>query len=186
MTIATGDAVDTESPPSRRREEFLIIAVIVVALVTTTVVIWSHSAKAFDRGGALVTMTVPGNTARFISVDAFSGGGSAPLHSVHLNSVRPIIAENSANADIQVLLCRPIDDFGGAWLAADMPRFCSSMESFRPVSGTFYPKGTWWLVAKITPHQPGVVRIAQFNVTFREGLRTGKQRVGTELALTVT
>ena len=186
MTIATGDAVETEPPPGRRREEFLIIAVIVVVLVTMTVVIWSHSAKAFERGGDLQGMTVAGNTPRFISVEAFSGGGTAPLHSLHLNSVRPIIAENSANADIQVLLCRPINDFGGAWLAADMPRFCSSMENFRPVSGTFYPKGTWLLVAKITPHQPGVVQIAQFNVTFREGLRTGKQRVGTEFTLTVT
>ena len=186
MTIATGDAVDAESPPSRRREEFLIIAVIVVVLVTMTVVIWSHSAKAFDRGGSSQTMTVPGNISRFISVEAFSGGGDAPLHSVHLNGVRPIVVENSANADVQVLLCRPINDFGGAWLAADMTRFCSSMESFRPVSGTFYPTGTWWLVAKISPHQPGVVRIAQFNVTFREGLRTGKQRVGTDFTFTVT
>jgi hypothetical protein len=186
VTIATGDALDTEPPPSRSREEFLIIAFIVVVLVTMATVIWSHSAKAFDRGGAIQSGTVSGNAPRFISLEAFSGGGNAPLHSLHLNSVKPLVAENSANADIQVLLCRPIGDFGGAWPAADMSRFCSSMESFRPVSGTFYPKGTWWLVAKITPHQPGVVQIAQFNVTFREGLRTGKQRVGTDFTLTVT
>jgi hypothetical protein len=187
VTIATGDSVDTEPPPGRRREEFLIIAFIVVALVTMATLIWSHSAKVFDRGGAIQSMTVPGNAPRFISVDAFSGGANAPLHSLHLNSAKPIVVENTANATVQVLLCRPINDFGGAWLAADMLRFCSSMESFRPVSGSFYPKpGSWWLVAEITPHQPGVVHLAQVNVTFREGLRTGKQRVGNDFTLTVT
>lgn len=186
MTIATGDAVDTEPPSGRRREEFLIIAFIVVALVTITAVIWSHSAKAFDRGGTVQTSTVSGDAPRFISLEAYSGGGNAPLHSLHLNSVKPQVAQNTANADIQMLLCRPIGDYAGDATAAELSSFCSSMESFRPVSGTFYPKGTWLLVAKITPHQPGVVRIAQFNVTFREGLRTGKQRVGTDFTLTVT
>jgi len=187
VTIATGDAVDTEPPPSRRREEFLIIAFIVVVLVTLTAVIWSHSAKAFDRGGAIQSGTVSGNTPRFISVEAFSGGSSTvPLHSLHLNSVKPIMAENTANASIQMLLCRPIGDFAGDASTADMSSFCSSLETFRPVAGSFFPNGTWLLVAEITPHQPGVVHIAQFNVTFREGLRTGKQRVGTDFTLTVT
>jgi hypothetical protein len=186
VTIATGDSVDTEPPPGRRREEFLIIAFIVVALVTMTTLIWSHSAKAFDRGGIVQTSTVSGNAPRFISLEAYSGGGVAHLHSIHLNSVKPLVAENTANADIQVLLCRPIGDFAGDAATADMSSFCSSMESFRPVAGSFYPKGTWLLVVEITPHQPGVVHLAQFNVTFREGLRTGKQRVGTDFTLTVT
>jgi hypothetical protein len=187
VTIATGDSVDTEPPPGRRREEFLIIAFIVVALVTMTTLIWSHSAKAFDRGGAIQATTVSGNAPRFVSVDAFSGGGNAPLHSLHLNSAKPLVVENTANATVQLLLCRPISDFGSAQTAADMLHFCSSMESFRPVSGSFYPKpGSWWLVAEITPRQPGVIHLAQVNVTFREGLRTGKQRVGTDFTLTVT
>ena len=186
MTIAAGDSVETEPPPSRRREEFLIIAVIVVVLLTMATVIWSHSAKAFDRGGTVQSATVSGNAPRFISVDAFSGGGNAPLHSVSLNTARPRIFENTANATVQLLLCRPLSDFGGAATAADMPRFCSSTETFRPVKGTFYPTGSWWLVAEITPHQPGVVELAQVNVTFREGLRTGKQRVGNDFTLTVT
>lgn len=184
MTIATGD-VETQPPPDRRREEFLIIAVIVVALITIATVVWSHSAKAFDRGGAIQSMTVSGNSPRFVSVDAFSGGGEARLHTLHLNSVAPRLAQNTANATVQVLLCRPIADFGGAATAADMTRFCSSTENFRPVSGSFYPTGSWLLVAEITPHQPGVVELAQVNVTFRQGLRTGKQRVGTDFTLTV-
>ena len=186
MTAATGDAVDTEPAPGRRREEFLIIAGIVVVLVTMTIVIWSHSAKAFDRGGTVQTGTVSGNAPRFISLEAYTGNGVAHLHSIHLNSARPIVVQNTANADVKMLLCRPIADFAGDASTADMSSFCSSLESFRPVSGTFYPKGTWLLVAEVTPHQPGVVHIAQFNVTFREGLRTGKQRLGTDYTLTVT
>jgi hypothetical protein len=164
----------------------LIIAVIVVVLITMTAVIWSHSAKAFDRGGVAQTGTVSGNAPRFISLDAYSGGGVAHLNSVHLNSVQPIVVQNTANADIKMLLCRPIKEFAGDAASADMSSFCSSLESFRPVTGSFYPTGTWLLVAEITPRQPGVVRIDQFNVTFREGLRTGKQRVGTAFTLTVT
>jgi hypothetical protein len=186
VTIAAGDSVETAPPPGRRREEFLIIAFIVVALVTMTVIIWSHSAKAFDRGGTVQTGTVSGNAPRFISLEAYSGVSSTHLHSLHLNSARPIVVQNTANADIKMLLCRPIADFAGDASSAEMSSFCSSMESFRPVTGSFYPDGTWLLLAEITPHQPGVVRIAQFNVTFREGLRTGKQRVGTEYTLTVT
>jgi hypothetical protein len=186
VTIAAGDSVETAPPPGRRREEFLIIAVIVVVLVTMTVVIWSHSAKAFDRGGVEQSSTVSGNAPRFISLEAYSGGGAAHLNTVHLNTVRPIVVQNTANADIKMLLCRPIAEFAGDATTADMSKYCSSLESFRPVTGSFYPNGTWLLVAEITPHQPGVVRINQFNVTFREGLRTGKQRVGTAYALTVT
>jgi hypothetical protein len=186
VTIAAGDSVETQPPPGRRREEFLIIAFIVVALVTLTIVIWSHSAKAFDRGGTVQTGTAAGNAPRFISVEAYSGVSSAHLNTPHLNTVRPIVVQNTANADITMLLCRPIGDFAGDASAAQLSSFCSSTESFRPVTGSFYPKGTWLLVAEVTPRQPGVVRIAQFNVTFRDGLRTGKQRVGTEFTLTVT
>jgi len=188
VTIAAGDSVETEPPPSRRREEFLIIAVIVVVLLTMAAVVWSHSAKAFDRGGTVQTGTVSGDAPRFISLEAYSGGGGTHLNSVHLNSVRPIVVQNTANADVTMLLCQPKGDgdFAGDASSAEMSSFCSSTESFRPVTGSFYPKGTWLLVAQITPRQPGVVQIAQFNVTFREGLRTGKQRVGTDYTLTVT
>jgi hypothetical protein len=117
------------------------------------------------------------------------GMHSWPDDSVRLVSARPRVRENSANADISVLLCYPT--------ASQIYHATGNLDGLCkpavPVEGQTMqatPNAKTWarapnLIVLVKPRQAGTVRVDGVEVTYRAGLQRGTQSTGRNLEIIV-
>ena len=97
------------------------------------------------------------------------------------------ISENTADADIELVLCRHSGDgtdIIGSIMAEDVSSYC--LEEL-PIGGAHesFPS-TAQLLFRITPRQPGTVQIEGIDLTYRDGIRRGTVHTGTKMITTTS
>jgi len=108
------------------------------------------------------------------------GGNDRPVATAR--SARAVVSENSANAEIDVLVCEveppPKGSFLGVASDHDIETFCR----FARVSGAHLnlpgARPRTQLIVRITPRQVGRVIVEGIDLNYDQGWRTGKQHVG--------
>ncbi|MDQ1496027.1 MAG: hypothetical protein QOG69_2510 [Actinomycetota bacterium] len=107
---------------------------------------------------------------------------------IDLRSVTPLVTENTSNATIAVMTCvtrGPGGLIGGGSALDDASQYCKSLTAFHPGPITLGLTATG-LVLAVTPHRSGVVRIDGARISYHDGLRTGRERIGTEVITLTT
>lgn len=192
MSLTVHDRGPDLRQPDRRGHVLLLAGVAVVTAVVLVVTLggvlvrqWSERADAFTPATGSVRVEGPraaGSSWTGITtygpVEAIDPG--VQPRAVDVVSIAPRIVENSAGARVRLVLCAPA---GGA---APATGSCSDAEPFR---GGVIALGvgqvpTLWVIASAT--RPGTLVVDGYDVTYRDGWRTGVQHVGSTLTLVST
>ena len=97
---------------------------------------------------------------------------------VTLNEVTPVVSENSADADIEVRLCRVADGGTGIGAVRSVRRFCDALDV---IDGDTQLRPPDQVIVTVVPQRPGVVHIEGAPVDYRDGIRRGSQHSGLEI-----
>lgn len=194
------DVTDRPTRPTaarRRRWPWVVavLAVVVVAAGIPTAIWFAHWRSSLHLlanypvngvGYPLAagkTFYVDGNA---VAARVFSHEDFSDL-SVDINSVRPVVKENTADADIGVLRCVLRRDGGGpfGYNQAQTRRTCGTITPFHSGPVTLgFRKGDDDIVIAVTPRHAGTVRISGVEVQYSSGLRHGTQHTGPQIKTT--
>jgi hypothetical protein len=146
---------------------------------------WLVGEHLFTGPGATESGPLALGHTEYDGIGPLTPAGKNPLASVHidLRSVTPLVSENSSNATIAVMVCvtrEPGDLVSGGSALDDASPYCKSLTAFSAGPITLGATATG-LVLAVTPHRSGVVRIAGARIHYRDGLRSGRERIGTEV-----
>lgn len=175
------DPADTRADRRRvRRRWFLAVGLLFIALTAVAVGLWLrwlYSAHAFGSAGGYELASRRPVGAVFYSPDMTYPDAKQPV-TVDIRSVSPRIVENTAGATVEVLICHrndAISHLGSADLS-----FCAWTQPFSPGALTLGgdDPGTNSIILAITTRQLGTVVIDGVHVTFRQGLRHGREDTG--------
>lgn len=178
MDVPTG-ATDP-ARTDRRRPARVLLAAAVLGALAAAAWWWTHP-QAFDAyGGRGRTEVAVGRTANLNLL--------VPSRDVDVTvrSIRADVVQDSADADVELVLCGPVDGaFTGDSVGPLGPAQCSSV---RPATeATDVDWGREALVVRVTPRRQGTVRIAGALVRhtrdWRHAWQTGTERTGTELVV---
>jgi hypothetical protein len=111
------------------------------------------------------------------------GPASDEPKELNLRSVKPRIAQNSADAIVRVLTC--VVNGNVAVTLGPTARSCSSTTPFAPGTQTLGNSiGNTYIIVSITPRRPaGTVRIEGLDVSFQDGIRHGRQHTGLAIVI---
>lgn len=100
-----------------------------------------------------------------------------------VRGVEPVFVEDTSDATVAILVCN-VDPIPAHWKAPDatsnIPLGCTSVAPFTPGKLDLNPNAHRLMVA-VTPKKPG---LDGAYVDYREGIRSGHQRVGERLRVT--
>jgi hypothetical protein len=111
-----------------------------------------------------------------------AGKNPATVH-IDLRNVTPLVTENSSDATVAVMICvtrGPGGLIAGGAALDDVSEDCKSLSAFHPGPITLGLTASG-LVLAVTPHRSGVIRIDGAGISYRDGLRTGRERIGIEV-----
>ena len=167
-----------------------VAAIVVPIVVAIPYVFFDHALAGYTGSGSAVGAV--GQTS-YYGVPVRPAGNTATSTTLNLRSVTPRIAVNTAHATVTVLVCTGFADRVGAFVyggtTQDAAHDCTRLADFH--SGTMRigtstdTQITTGVVLAVTPHGSGLVRIEGANVTYRQGIRYGDQRVGMDWSLRV-
>lgn len=165
----------------------MICALAVVASLGGYGVFWlTHDRVFYGFGSALGVPVQTGHTA-YIGLAALPVGAGPAGSLVDVRDVKLKVVANTADANIRLLVCvdRGADAaiIGGGVVLDDPSRYCASIVPWRSGRIALGARASGLVVA-VTPRHPGTARIDGADVTFRHGLRWGRQHVG--LSITTT
>ena len=119
---------------------------------------------------------------------AMTVGKSGPSSvTISLDSVTPIIAANTAQARIVVLVCLRNDSPTGVGTQLDgLTASCSHVEPLDGRTTLTVGYTTAQIITAITPRAAGSLTITGYEVTYRHGIRHGTQHAGGGFAYTTS
>ena len=173
-TDAPESGVSSPGWTGRRR---LVVAVLAVAIAVGALAWWVTHPNVFEPVGSSVTGSVPVGDSAIITMFAHPRSGE-----VRLVSAEPIVAENSAEAAVRVLLCgNPTDLPVNTTIGSDRGRaeeVCSSTSSPQGARLERVSSRAPYLVIEVTPRAPGTVTVNGLRIEYRTGLQRGQQDSG--------
>jgi hypothetical protein len=165
------------------------IALVVVALTSVLTVRWFGGLDVVSPVGNKVSATAkaPGTVIVGTQIVAH-GPWDAPFaydpEPVQVRSIIPVVVENSADADIELLLCgegSPV----AVGAADDVSAACPGATPVVPGSMILSAQPPNDMIAVITTRRPGVVRIEGFRVDYSSGIRSTTVDAGINVEVTV-
>lgn len=153
----------------------LVVAVVVAAAAYGGV--WLFGPRALQgAGAAAVSASVaPGHP-------VFVGDVASPVHegtTLDLRSIAPVVVRNTSRAVIRMVVCHLRGATGiGTAGPATVRASCDSLQPFRPGDYRLAFRNGDEILMRVTPRRSGVVRVAKFAVTYRQGMRYGRQYTG--------
>jgi len=183
------------SPSRRRRWPWIAVAcVAVLAAAAIPTGIWFvhsraslHSLAAYPVWGGSLTVRAGDSTYFGDNVTAervFSDPHNHQPFGLQIDSIRPVVRENTAGADIVVLRCTLRDGgsgpMGGNSAAAHAT--CIKLVPFHTGRVDLgFRTGNDDIVVAVTPRHRGIVRVAGVNVRYNAGIRHATQHCGARI-----
>lgn len=194
--VAGGTEVLAPPSPSHRRRWPWVVAACAVVLITAAIptgiwfVHWRaslHSLASYPVWGASLPVRA-GDTTYFggnvTAERVFSDPHNHQPFALHIDSIRPVVRQNTAGADIVVLRCTSRDGgpgpLGGNAAAANA--ICAKLVPFH--SGRVdlgFRAGDDDVVVAVTPRHRGIVRVAGVYVRYSSGIRHAAQHCGGQI-----
>ena len=159
-----------------------LVVALTGALVLTGVWWWTHPNRFEDGGAGTFGMTVP------------SGGGSVVIGTwvepvegeVHLIQAEPVVAGDSTDGRVRVLMCHPRPGNGSLGTAnGRAEQVCARTGEARDIALGQVDDGEPFMVVELTGREPGTLTVEGVRVRYRSGLRVGEQVVGARAVLRV-
>lgn len=177
---------DTQSPKPRQRtlvRHWRIVLAATLALggvVALGVLAWEwrhpHAFRDAEGGIGQSANSWPVGKAIYVGVTYGQESGW-----ITLQDAEPVIERNSARAEIEHFVCIPerigVGSIGSAD-AAGAGQHCATLERIGGKPLEFELGGNRQILMRITPTIEGVVRVPSSDLTYRQGWREGRQRVG--------
>ena len=138
------------------------------------------------EGGQGLELSVGDTLVADSGVYTVSGDDLDDLIMITVGSAVPRVSENSADADIELVLCRLLDSDSriGSIPAEELTSYCAEEI---PVTGAYESLPlTAQLLLRITPRQAGTVLIEGIDLTYRQGIRRATVHAGLETVVTAT
>jgi hypothetical protein len=174
----------TRRLPLRALVTLCVVAVVLVAACTSW---WSRPA-AFDEWAGAYSMSGEAEVGQVMNVSLT--GGVEPDGPVRVQRIRPVAPVNTADADIELVVCtRGVDGLLLGSSSEPLPDgdACPEVRPLADGADIDWSKDN--LVARVTPRRPGTVRLAGFEVTYSRGWtslwRTDTRHAGDGSVLTV-
>ena len=168
--------------PVRHRRLTVILCWALVIPVVAACWWLTHPDAVYPYGNGVGMPLGPGQSGALDSgILAVRGVDYQESASITLLDVVPRVTENSADADISLVLCH--GGGVGAVLGTDLSGYCSSTSPLPGPAAAFSSPGNQVIVL-VTPHQEGVVHIEGFDVTYGDGIRTGTRHGGLDITVT--
>lgn len=177
------------TPRARVRVVASLLAAITLVACALMYLMWWSQPTAFDARGNAITVTAQVADPQTWNLDV---GESVSDEIVTLRSIEPVVVQNSADADIELVVCRWKPGLD-ARLGADtgsLSKYCSDTS---PVPGRAFnldstdPQAES-IIIRVTPKQRGRVEVAGVKVDYRRGWRhlwqTGTEHTGPDVAIT--
>jgi len=102
-----------------------------------------------------------------------------------VTAITPLVDSNTSNATLRVLVCKRNGTSGPIGTQpAGLFNSCSSVAPFTPPMTINLGFETAQVLVAVTPHRPGTIHIAGFDVTYSHTPRHTTQRTGAELTIT--
>ena len=143
---------------------------------------WVTHPNALEPVGNSVTGPVPVGDSAIITMFAQPRSGE-----VRLVSAEPIVAENSAQATVRVLLCgNPTDLLENTTIGTERGRAEEVCSSTSPPQGATLARVSSrapYPVIQVTPSAPGSVTIKGLRIEYQTGLQRGQQDSGLNVTM---
>ncbi|MDQ2748917.1 MAG: hypothetical protein ABI775_03290 [Pseudonocardiales bacterium] len=164
----------------------MLAAIVAVALVGSLGGVWLLGAH--ELAGAGDRLTAPGAVGQtfYTGIPLFPArGGPGSTTRIDLKSVTPKIAENSADATVEIMACSGPKSFDitGGGDATDLSSYCPGLTPFRSGSFIVGARSTTGVVMAITPRRAGTTHIEGSYVSYWHRLRHGRQHVGYDVVI---
>ena len=102
-----------------------------------------------------------------------------------INSITPRVVTNSSAADLQLLVClRNGSNTVIGSQTGGLSRSCVSVEPFSGPETIDLGSMSAQIVLKVVPHQPGILHVSGFDVSYSQGLQHAHQVTGVDLKVT--
>jgi hypothetical protein len=182
-----------EPPPVREpRRATRVVAVAVVLCIGAAVLgyRWLTGDRLLAPSGWSESFSLQLGHTYYSGLGGPYGGKPADyVRGLDVRDVHIMTSLNNAEATITVLSC--VETARGAGLTAGgnavdrLDDFCLTSRAFRPGRVDFgQATGATGFVVAITPRRAGTVHISGASISYRDGLRTGNQRIGLDLTVT--
>lgn len=177
--MRSSDSVAVQDAPVAKRKarlpRLVVVVVLLVALLLFGLEWRNNPPDAFgDTYLGLESLVEVGETYQLRGIVA------EPKRSVRIHSIRPLI-EGDVKARIAFHLCRFRPEKGMGVGNESLSEVCSDARAVE--SATVGPNSKWWINLEATLFEPGRIRIRGFEVSFVDGLRVGKETVGSDILL---
>lgn len=158
-----------------------LILVIVLAVIS---VIWAiNNPRAFPEPRGQVEVNHALHVAQPYSVAMLPVDARKGTTTVHLESVRANLVENSAHADLTFFVCTMAYPRKIARLMPLLTDLCTSVVPVSGVDLTIGPEAAQQLLMTVTAQQAGVVSVQGVDITYSYSWRHGTQRSGKSVRL---
>ncbi len=188
-TTTTAEPPPEAAPDPRafRWPRPLALAGITLAFLAICGVSWWLTNPATFDGGSYSTLTPVGFGPLATDIgdlpDTNDGTRYVPVV-VSIESVSPVLApEDRARVDVTFVLCRPTRDSNRIMTAgpSDLQQWCAEVRPFTAGSSVEVP--TWQVLAVLSPRDDQPLTVHGYVVTYRDGLRAGRQHLGPQVDL---
>jgi hypothetical protein len=185
MSQATLDRDPSRRVLRWRRYDRALAAAIAAAVLVFGIGIhaWLTDERVFANPTAIETAPVPVGHTLYAGLGPVRGGQPDAVTTINLRSIAPLITENTAGATVNILECEAGDTGAGAGLIAggvlldDVATYCPAVDPIHVGTITVGPRANGFVLA-ITPRHSGVVRVDGARMSYRIGMRSGRQRIG--------
>ena len=181
----------TRSPhPRRLVRALLVILIVVVAVVGYRWLTHPDALQAYQGVNETGTILTVGQTIYHDTgiTPAMAPGSDHPSSvTISLGSVTPVVAENTAQASIVVLVClRNGNPTGVGTQLNGLSDSCSRVEPLDGPTTVTVGFMTAQIVTAITPRKAGTLTVTGYHVTYRQGIRNGTQHAGGGFAYSIS
>jgi hypothetical protein len=175
---------DPKARTTRRRVLIVlgVLLVVVAALVGVRVKIHEPKPRLHvfaGRGGILTTHAAIHQTHNFVGILQAQPPTIAADAVVKIDSITPVVGENSAHASISFVMCDNVGVTGGS--NADLVR-SGCTHPFSAIGANWqiyqYERPNNTIVVRVTAATSGIVELRGYRIRYHSGSRSGDQVVG--------
>jgi hypothetical protein len=188
-TTTTAEPPPAAAPHPRAFRWPRPLALVAITLVFLTIcgMSWWLTNPATFEGGSYGTLTPVGFGPLATDIGdlpATNDGTRYVPVVVSIEGVTPVLAaEDRSRVDVTYVVCRPAPETNRIMTArpADLQRWCAEVRPFTPGSSIEVP--TWQVLAVLTPRDDQPLTVHGYVVTYRDGIRAGRQLMGPQVDL---
>jgi hypothetical protein len=171
------------SPPRASVSGLLAAVLVATAALLLPLASWQWQRNAYSLAGRGTRLVVPTTVGPALYIGDVANGRARGHQTIDLQSIRPRIVADTADATVTFWICRSASRIGSA--GPDLVnRLCTPLTALTAGRLDVGAATDEQLLVAISPRHAGVIRIDGFDIRYRDGLRSGHQHTGNDITAT--